>query len=364
MKTKDQIQTEALIAISNKRLAGVEISMGVGKTRIGLKHMASNYTDVAKFLIVAPKRSIFTSWVDEMKENNFEYLKEHCTFSTYISLNNQDFDFDYIYLDECHSLKANHNDWLKMYIKRGGKIIGLTGTYPVQKSTEKGKMCNFYCPKVYEYNVDDAVADKILNDYEIFVHELQLNNHPSIPVSGKNGDFMTTEVKQYDYWTQRLLTANPGKDEQICRIQRMKILQGFISKEEYALKLLKEQKDKTIIFANTQDQADRLCEYSYHSKNSNSEYNLISFKKNNIKKLSAVEQLSEGVTIPDLKVGIIMHSYSNNRKAAQKIGRLLRLNPKDKATVHILCYANTIDKEWVSSALSNFNQNKINWIKL
>ena len=83
--------------------------------------------------------------------------------------------------------------------------------------------------------------------------------------------------------------------------------------------------------------------------------------KGDIQKLSAVEQLSEGVTIPNLKVGIIMHAYSNNRKAAQKIGRLLRLNPNDKSTVHILCYKNTIDEQWVTSALEDFDQSKIIW---
>ena len=57
-KTKDQIQAEAIAAIGNKSRAGVEISMGVGKTRIGLTHMASNYTDYSKFLVVAPRKSI------------------------------------------------------------------------------------------------------------------------------------------------------------------------------------------------------------------------------------------------------------------------------------------------------------------
>jgi superfamily II DNA or RNA helicase len=325
--------------------------------------MASNYTDIARFLVVAPKTSIFTSWSDEMEQNNFSYLKEHTIFTTYRSLTKQDFDYDYIYLDECHSLKANHNEWLKEYIKKGGRIVGLTGTYPVQKTSEKGKMCNFYCPKLYEYNVDNAVEDNILNDYHIYIHELQINVKPTIKMIGQHGEFMTSEMNQYMYWTNRLETANPGKEEQICRIQRMKTLQSFDSKETYAKLLFESQTEKTIIFANTQEQADRLCKHSYHSNNTDSNYNLIAFKKGDILKLAAVEQLSEGVTIPNLKVGIIMHSYSNNTKAAQKIGRLLRLNPDDKGIVHILCYTNSVDKDWVTNALAKFNQEKISWIK-
>ena len=118
---------------------------------------------------------------------------------------------------------------------------------------------------------------------------------------------------------------------------------------------------KCIVFANTQDQADRLCTYSYHSNNPKSEQYLEMFKTGKIDKLSTVLQLNEGVNIPNLKQGIIMHAYGNERKAAQRIGRLLRLNPDDKAIVHILCYKDTVDEKWVKEALEGFDQTKIMW---
>lgn len=43
-------------------------------------------------------------------------------------------------------------------------------------------------------------------------------------------------------------------------------------------------------------------------------------------------------------------------------GRLLRLNPDDKATVHILCYKDTVDEKWVEEALEDLDQSKITWI--
>jgi superfamily II DNA or RNA helicase len=115
------------------------------------------------------------------------------------------------------------------------------------------------------------------------------------------------------------------------------------------------------LFANTQDQADKLCKYSYHSNNPQSEVNLDLFKTGKISKLSTVLQLNEGINIPDLKQGIIMHAYGNERKASQRIGRLLRLNPDDKAIVHILCYKDTVDEKWVKDALEGFDQSKIVW---
>jgi superfamily II DNA or RNA helicase len=141
----------------------------------------------------------------------------------------------------------------------------------------------------------------------------------------------------------------------------MKAMMEYPSKEKYTKKLMESISTKCIVFANTQAQADRLCEYSYHSGNKDSEQNLLLFKEGKIDKLSTVLQLNEGVNIPNLKQGIIMHAYGNERKASQRIGRLLRLNPDDKAIVHILCYMDTIDEKWVKEALENFDQSKILW---
>ena len=362
-KTKTDIQTEALAIIGDKQVSGVEIVMGVGKTLIGIKHMARNYTNIKKFLVVAPKKTIFESWEDDIDDFNFNYLRPHIDYSTYRSLTKHDFDYDCIYLDECHSLKASHNKWLYEYIQQGGVILGLTGTYPTTATSEKGKMCNYYTPLVYQYDIIQAIKDKILNNYEIYVHELELNKKPTIDKTGKHGDFQTSEMSDYTYWTGRIEDSTPGQERQMMHIQRMKHMQTFNTKVEYAKHLLGVQKKKTIIFANTKNQADELNIYSFHSGNPDSKKNLENFKNGVIKRLSAVEQLNEGVTIPKLKIGIILHSYANNRKAAQKIGRLLRLNPRETAKIHILCYADTVDKTWVTNALAQFDQTKIHWIK-
>lgn len=363
-KSKDEIQSEALVAIGDKRLAGVEASMGIGKCLLGLKHMGKRYYDTVKYLVVVPKLAIVKSWKDDARKHGLEHLLYHIKFTTYRSLTKEHYDYDVIYLDECHSLKINHGDFLSLYDKvHKGTIIGLTGTYPKFRKSEKWIMCNRFCPKVFTYTVDEAVDENILNDYRIIVHQLQLSAIKNIKVKKKNGEFfMSSEIKQYSYWADRVQNATGEQDRYIATIQRMKILQSFAGKEVYASNLLQQQTDKTIIFANTQDQADRLCSHSYHSSNKSSEKNLEAFTRGDILYLSAVEQLSEGITVPNLRCGIIMHSYANNRKANQKIGRMLRLNPDDTATIHILCYENSIDKEWVKQALESLNPAKISWI--
>lgn len=362
---KDQIQTEALNVVIPRQVAGVNISMGVGKTLLGLKHMSKHYYPSVRYLVVGPKLPILQSWKDEIEKNDLEYLLESIDFTTYLSLTKQNSEiYDVIYLDECHSLKYSHGNWLMKVLKFNKKILGLTGTYPVHKSSEKGEMCNKFCPLVYEYLIDTAVDDKILNDYKIYIHSVELNEEVTYPVLDKEGNlkWMSSEKKVYDYWCGRLNNCSSSKETQIMRIMRMKALQDFPSKLNYVKELLTKRRFKTIVFANTQAQADELCDHSFHSKNPESKANLDLFKTGKIEVLSAVEQLSEGVTIPNLKSGIIMHAYSNNRKATQKIGRLLRLNPNETAAIHILCYSNTVDREWVTNAISHLDQSKIVWL--
>lgn len=365
-KSKSEIQNEALDILKPLSKGAVEISMGVGKTLLGLMHMDHLYQKGNKsqrFLVVASRLSIFNSWIDDAVKYHYEYLLDHIDFTTYRSLGKKAGNYTGIYLDECHNLKYNHDFYLSTQINQGVTLIGLTGTYPKYKTGEKGEMCNKFCPIVYRYKTDSAVEDKILNDYRIYVHRLPLSEQKTIPMKGKNGNkWYVSERQNYDYWTEQISIAPIGKQIQMLRILRMKAMMGYQSKEQYVEALLKRRKTKTIVFANTQEQADKLAPHSYHSKNPDSAKNLEMFKAGEIDLLSAVEQLSEGVNIPNLKSGIIMHAYSNNRKASQKIGRLLRLNPNDTSGIHILCYKGTVDEQWVASAIEDFDQDKVIWL--
>lgn len=358
-KLKNEIQTEALAAVRPYKRAGVGVSMGVGKTLIALLHMVENYNETSMFLVVAPKVSIFESYREDIEKFHLKYLLPHIMFTTYLSLKKSTVEYDVIYLDECHNLLESHEEFLDSF---SGKILGLTGTPPKYRNSIRGRLVEKFCPMKYTYLTDDAIKDKILNDYRIVVHKLTLSGEKTLKVEKGGKVWFTSELASYTYWSNRAESAQPGKEEQIMRVMRMKSLMGFPTKEKYAMKLLMDTTDKCLLFANTHDQADRLSPYSFHSKNPISKQNLADFKSGKISKLAAVLQLSEGVNIPNLRMGIIMHAYGNERKASQRIGRLLRLNPDEVATIHILCYMNTVDEWWVTNALSGFDKEKITWI--
>lgn len=360
MSKRDQIQAEALeVAIKYKR-CGLGISMGVGKTLIGLQyidHMQKANMNKLKVLVVAPKLSIFDTWRSDA--DKFGISLDNIDFTTYLSLNKYNpHEYNIVVLDECHSLLYSHHTFLAVY---AGRILGLTGTPPRYDKSEKGEMVMQYCPILYKYITDDAVDDSILNDYRIIVHKMPIGTDNVLPVKGKNGTFYTSEKKSYDYWTKRILEAQSKKQEQIASVMRMRTMMDFRSKEKYTKNLLLDIEDKCIVFCNTQDQADRICKHSYHSGNDKSEDNLQKFKDGEIEELSCVMQLNEGINIPNLRAGIIMHAYGNERKSNQRIGRLLRLNPEDTAIVHILCYKNTVDERWVNEALKDLDPKKITY---
>ena len=354
---REDIQFEAIAATDGKQRCSLALATGVGKTLVGLLHIEKNTSELHNVLVVAPKKSIFQSWSDDAVKFGKQDLLKRITFSTYIGLPKRDpNEYDYIYLDECHSLLDSHRIFLDVY--KGG-ILGLTGTPPKHKSSEKGMMVSQFCPVVYTFKADDAIDNGIINDYQIIVHELKLDECKNYQVQMKTKSFITSEKQNYQYWGNRIdIGAGPI---QMLRVMRMKAMMEYPSKEKYTKKLMESINTKCIVFANTQEQADRLCRFSYHSGNSNSEENLNAFKEGRISKLSCVLQLNEGINIPELRQGIIMHAYGNERKASQRIGRLLRLNPDEKAIVHILCYKNTVDEKWVKDALESFDQSKIVW---
>jgi superfamily II DNA or RNA helicase len=354
---RDEIQEEALKATEGRRRCSVVLGTGVGKTLVGLLHIERNTNAMQNVLVVAPKKSIFQSWSDDAVKFGKQDILERITFSTYIGLPKRNPDeYDYVYLDECHSLLDSHRTFLDVY--KGG-ILGLTGTPPKHRNSEKGIMVAQYCPVVHTFKADDAIENGIINDYQIIVHELELDKCKNYQVNMKTKSFITSEYDNYRYWGNRLdMGQGPA---QMLRVMRMKAMMEYKSKEKYTKKLMESIDSKCIVFANTQEQADKLCRFSYHSGNKDSEDNLLLFKEGKIDKLSCVLQLNEGINIPNLRQGIIMHAYGNERKAAQRIGRLLRLNPDEKAIVHILCYKGTVDEKWVKEALEGFDQDKIVW---
>lgn len=358
---REKIQQEALDAVLSKRKAGLHVSMGVGKTYIGLQYIKKLG---GKVLVAAPKVSIFESWKNDAEKFNLNSLLNNITFTTYISLNKHNpKDYDIVVLDEAHNTKYSHDEFLSEF---KGRVLGLTGTPPRYSYGEKGQMMEQYYPIQYSYTVDEAVDEEILNDYRIYVHRMPLGTANNISVGKGAKSFVTSEVKNYNWLQSQIQNAVSEKETFMKRIFLLNAMKQFKSKLLFVDFISKRvpQDEKCLLFANTTDQANLICPYSHHSKNPKdvNTHNLHKFATGQITRLSAVEQLSEGITIPRLKHIVIMHSYGNEKKASQKIGRALRLNKDEVASVHVLCFKDTVDETWVAKSLEDFDISKIKWI--
>ena len=226
-----------------------------------------------------------------------------------------------------------------------------------------------YYPIVVDYTTDEAVLAGLLNDYRLVVHRLPLRTERDYVLPTKSdSQFITSERENYFYWSKRL--ANAGQDQlpietlpiETLRILRMQALMNYPGKGHYMRYLADQQTDKVLLFTCNQQQAEEQAAHTYHSKNKHSQANLDKFNAGEIQRLACVAQLSEGISIPNLRVGIIWHAFGNERKAAQRIGRLLRLNPDQMATVHQLMYQDTVDEQWVAQGLESFDPAKISYV--
>jgi superfamily II DNA or RNA helicase len=371
---KQALQDQVLATIQGRRLAGIALTMGLGKTLIGLRDMARvladgrRTTDGTRFLVAAPTQAILDSWPQEARKFNLAYLLDRIDFTTYRSLAKTLSAGTYhkLYLDECHALKDSHEPALRAHVAKKKSILGLTGTPPAQAHSEKGRLVATYCPIVVDYTTDEAVLAGLLNDYRLVVHRLPLSSVRDYELTTKAGQtYTTSERENYQYWSARLARAEAGGDAlplETLRILRMQALMSYPGKGRYMRYLAEQQTDKVILFTCNQQQAEQQAAYTYHSKNKHSQQNLDLFNAGEIQRLACVAQLSEGISIPNLRVGIIWHAFGNERKAAQRIGRLLRLNPEDTATVHLLMYQDTVDEYWVRQALAAFDATKISYV--
>jgi superfamily II DNA or RNA helicase len=371
---KQALQAQVLATIQGRRLAGIALTMGLGKTLIGLRDMdrllaagkLPNQAVGKPFLVAAPTQAILDSWPQEAQKFGLAHLLDRIEFTTYRSLGKalDAGTYHKLYLDECHALKDSHEPGLKAHVKQKRSILGLTGTPPVQAHSEKGRLVATYCPIVVDYTTDEAVLAGLLNDYRLVVHRLPLRTVRDYVLTTKSGSqFTTSERENYQYWSKRL--ANAAQDQlpvETLRILRMQALMNYPGKGHYMRYLASQQTDKVLLFTCNQQQAEEQAEHTYHSKNKHSQSNLDQFNSGKIQRLACVAQLSEGISIPNLRVGIIWHAFGNERKAAQRIGRLLRLNPDQTATVHLLMYQDTVDEQWVTQALDAFDPTKISYV--
>lgn len=343
---RKEIQNDAVNELLKHKSGTANVAMRLGKTILGLK-IASNFN---KVLVSYPIETIKQGWLSDAEEFGFDI--SNTTFTTHLSLKKHNlFEFDCVILDEIHEISIANFEYISSNIPK--RLYGLTATPP--NRGEKKQYFNLYCPVRYTKSMDETTG--ITNkDYEIIVHLVEPSEKKDIKL--KSGKFWS-EKAQIDFYESKYQSTKSFS----MMLMLIRAIQNSKTKFEY-FKKLASTIDRGLLFVETIEQCNNLSYPSVHSKNSESDYNLEQFKEGNIPILSSIGKLKAGITFKNLNTCIILHCYSSNNKAIQKIGRALNYVEGEKATIHIICLNNTIDAQWVQKGLADLDQSKIKWIKI
>lgn len=155
-----------------------------------------------------------------------------------------------------------------------------------------------------------------------------------------------------------------------ARNERKKFLCSLDSSKDIAVKLkhkiLKNKKNKVLLFSELTDQAEKLSPYSIHS-NQKDEVNaqmLEEFNKGNIREMSSVRSLILGLNLRDPNYAIMESYNSSATQFKQKSGRTDRLDVNKIATVIWVVPKNTQAEEWFWTANKDVNEENIEFIDL
>jgi superfamily II DNA or RNA helicase len=346
MNLREETQKESVETLLKYNFGTANVAMRLGKTLIGLT-IASKFK---KVLVSYPIEAIKSSWLSDAGEFKFDI--SHITFTTHLSLSKHNLnEFDCVICDEIHDISISNWEFIGSNIPK--RLYGLTATPP--NRGEKKQYLNLYCPVVYTKSMDETTG--ITNkDYEIIIHLVEPSEKRDIKL--KSGKFWS-EKAQIDFYESKYQSTKNFS----MMLMLIRAIQNSKTKFEY-FKKLASTIDRGLLFVETIEQCNNLFYPSVHSKNKESDYNLEQFKEGKIPILSSIGKLKAGITFKNLNTCIILHCYSSNNKAIQKIGRALNYVEGEKATIHIMCLNNSIDVSWCKKGLADLDQSKIKWINV
>ena len=391
--TREKVYTECLTKLEKSDFLLLELATGFGKTRNAI--LLINHLVETKYqgkhtsmLLLVAKTVHKQTWKDEFEKwggINVDDLTIEC----YESLKKHEYEsFDFVVMDEAHHLNSDKRLDLFSTLTYGN-VIGLSATIPKKL---KQYFQYEYAAEVVTCSIVDAIEDEVLPEPQIILYPLQLDNTrstESIEVNPKaKGEpyyGMYNELWKYRKMkVHAIISCTPRQrvneyNSQILyeKNRYMRTRQDFLKnkwlfdcgerikylanlKNNIVLSILQRlEKERTITFCKTIEQADILGKYSIHSKNKDSDTIYNNFNAKKINHIVSVNVLNEGANLVDCKYAIFANYSSSEICSAQRVGRSLR----HKSPVIILPYYETTrEEEIVNTMIESFKEESIHKI--
>lgn len=388
--TREEAYLECLIGLEKSDFLILEACTGYGKTKMSINlvnHLVEfdYHGKHTSMLLLVAKTVHKQTWKDEFKKWGGINVDE-ITIECYESLKKHEKEsFDFVIMDECHHLNSDKRIDIFNTIKYT-KCIALSATVP---RLFKWYLKSCYKAAVVTCSIADAIKDEVLPEPKIILYPLQLdNNRPTESIEVNPRAKGKTYYGNYnELWKYRkmkvhaIISCTPRQKvneyNSLILYERnryMRTRQEFLKnkwlfdcgerikylanlKNNIVLSILQRlEKERTITFCKTIEQADILGKYSIHSKNKDSDIIYNNFNAKKINHITSVNVLNEGANLVDCKYAVFANYSSSEICSVQRCGRALR----HKSPVIILpYYESTREEEIVQEMIKDFNKDSI-----
>ncbi len=388
--TREEVYTECLTKLEKSDFLLLELATGMGKTRLAI--LLINSLVKTKYqgkhtsmLLLVAKTVHKQTWKDEFKKWGGINV-DNLTIECYESLKKHEYEsFDFVVMDECHHLNSDKRLDLFSTLT-WGNVIGLSATIPKKL---KQYFQYEYHAEVVTCSIVDAIEDEVLPEPQIILYPLQLDNiRPTEFIEVNSKAKGKTYYGNYnELWKYRkmkvhaIISCTPRQrvneyNSQILyeKNRYMRTRQEFLKnkwlfdcgerikylanlKNNIVLSILQRlEKERTITFCKTIEQADILGKYSIHSKNKDSDIIYNNFNAKKINHIVSVNVLNEGANLVDCKYAVFANYSASESIGPQRIGRSLR----HKSPIIIMPYYETTrEEEIVQEMIKDFNKDFI-----
>ena len=371
-EAKVEVQEEGRDALIVNNGGIIAVATGGGKSKMAIDFCAYTQEDIAaplRIMIAVPTEKLRDlEWPNELRKwwpdkPEAVVIDRYC----YASINKlKGKIYDIVILDEIQNITPNNARFFDN--NTYGEIVGLSAT-PPNEVEKKEILDRLHLKVVYKLSLDEAVERGIVAPYELIFVEMNLDSKKKyIEAGNKAKKWMTTEKRQYDYFSSTIKNAEMGFGRRgsikYLRLNRMRFVYNLDSKFRVAAHMLEHvipKKERTLILTGSIKMAEALEKNTFHSKSNGIAFD--KFMKGEINKLSAVDSLSEGVNIPNLDNALIVQVKTKERHLIQKIGRIIRWREGHIAKIYIMYVKGTVDEEWMNKATENIDKSSVNLIK-
>jgi superfamily II DNA or RNA helicase len=271
-------------------------------------------------------------------------------------------DWEYVVFDEAHLIPEEHKLPIAGYMaNKYDHVIFASGTYSI--NTLADIVINTGLPQIVNYTTEDAIADGIISDYTVYIHEYELDTKIRREFKSSTG-----RRKWYNTDIQELarLTANVerlhGQKKMLASLSRMRFINTNQSLIMAIAKWINNNPGKRFIMFTENEAFGKLFGIPMFNSKSKDDSVLKLFQDESINQLCLIKKGSAGITYPNLDNILITAINSNGETLEQMLGRSL-LTDTEHSDVHIFVTNKQFQLNWLSSALSNIPDEKIIWLK-